>query len=240
MMTEACIGINLQAQRDFRRKMAQSQVPGIRCLRATPGQATVFKAARGFFRTGSVDHIFRTPSLTGQLHVDRMYLPGIFRRIGTGLPVAARNSAQFRKRHLCDLRNFFFRSWVPSSSDYKNEGTNPCLLLGSRREPHLHLRSAVVSQPVATQPVNRRCTAARPVPAPRLFSTPTSSPVQLLVRRPISSIARKTPASADTSRLTLAAHKSYVSNAAIGPMPGCGFFVFGSFMTKDAQCSRKS
>lgn len=239
-MTGACIGINLQGQEAFRRKMAQSRSHRIQRLRATSGHVTVNSAAHGFFRTRSVDHIFRTPSLAGQLHVERMYLPGIFPCIGRGLPVAAHNSAQLVERRIYGLRNFFFKSWVPSSSDYKNEGTNPCLLLGSRREPHLHSRSAVVSQPVATRLANKRCMAARPVRAPRQFSTPTSSPVLLSVPRPTSSTARKTPASADTSRLTLAAQKSYVSNAAIGPMPGCGFFVFGSIMTKDAQCSRKS
>ena len=197
MRADRHIGANPRGGCGFRRELAQKP--------AMPHTSLAVRAH--LINVGHVDsvrpearpttHIFSTPSLVGQFCAKRADLPDNFVFAGKILPVSKLKPAEIARSHASILRVMVNPSWVAPSSNKRRKDTKSCALDHYCIE--LFSRSAYAPdwQPAATVSENKRFTAQGPGRARRYFWTAMSIPARHWARRPMSSIARKTPAAAD-------------------------------------------
>lgn len=185
--------------------------------------------------TPDANHLFRTPSLNGQVWAECSNLPA-FLRVAGRLRSDRQNIADKFTSTLWNLRG---GSWVISSSISIEEGSTPCVSSNSLSFSAFWPRF----RPVVTHWVNRRFTVQGPARQRQRCWMATSSAVRRSVRQATRCIARTTPASADNSYTSglIALHTTHsIEQAAFGHPSGCGFLHSNILQPKDYPCSTRS
>lgn len=244
MIRGAKIGRKPHRGRSHRRGFAQPHVVPVPALATAHGGVTVQLARTGPQRFLRAHHIFRTPSLIGQVSAFGVYLPDVFLRGGKGLWSNEPRSAKIGAAAKNSLRSALNTPSVEPSRKTKNRGKTTCKSKSQSRDPNGQSRWPARFVPgwhlAAIRLANRRSMARVPALVRRRSSTAISTPVRRSALRPTCSIVSKTPAAADlTSRAPFGARPEPTQNVATGYTPGCGVFRFDTFQTKDRTCSRK-
>jgi len=178
--------MNLQADTLNKRKGAQTPVLRELPLASAAYLANLIPADGAIIPATSVVHLFRTPSLRGQVS-SPAGLP-VFLFINSILCDFGRLFAQNDKPGLIRLHAPLQMSSVPLSSSEQQRGSAECTSPNSVAL----WRYLARLRPVATRSANRPCSARVRGPGRRLCWMATLSPALPSVRRPIWCIASKT------------------------------------------------
>lgn len=229
------IGANSRMECGSQRQAAERRAPR-RFSLARRGAARRIDRAKGAQkRTSDANHLFRTPSLIGQVCAFRSNLP-VFLGCADDWRPGRQHFADTSRKNTFVLWNLQGGSWVMLSSIDKEKGPKPCvssnLLPFSVSWPRCRL--------VVTRWANRRFMAQVQVQQPRPFWMATSWEVLPLARQAMRFIARATPASADKSGLTALFKTDSIAEAAFGQRSGCGFLPSNILQPKDDPCSTRS
>ncbi len=227
-----------------RRRFAQPHVVPVCALAAGHGDVKVQIARTGPQRALRAHHIFRTPSLIGQVSAFGVYLPDVFLRADKGLWSNEPRSAKIGLSAKNSLRSAWNAPSVEPSRRTKNRGKTTCNSKSPSRDPNGQSRWPACFVPgwhLAAIPLaNRRSMERAPALARRLSSTAISTLARRSALRPTYSFVSKSQTAAElTSRAPSGARPEPTQNAATGYRPGCGVFRFDTFQTKDRTCSRK-
>lgn len=229
----------LLALPSYRHKIAQNSTLGCIVLAFHAGPSSVVAAGGVSIQSRSAVHLFRTPSLRGQVSppVD---LPAFFswrcRKAPMGPRRVGRDFAQKQRLHNPTLRNLSQAPCVFVSSSDDKKG-----LLGCKcRNSWPGWRSAQVSRHAEIRWANRPSSERAQVQAPLPFWTATWLQAQPSVLRATCSSVSRTPAAASHQGLTARSYTTPSHQTARGTSPRRGFLRFEHLKTKDVSCSRRS
>lgn len=197
MNFEANMGMKPRGRSTFRRELAQNRAGGSIGF-VLSGAAFTLGGVGGERETvRATCHIYRTPSPAGRFCDPCAELPGCFVLAGRILPSVTLKPAENNGLRVCCLRFGGNPSWVAPSSKTRGKDITSCVSHLSSRARRLRWACWPDWRPAATVLASRRFMAQVPALVRRRFWTAMSTPAQRSARRPIWSIASKTPATAD-------------------------------------------